>query len=80
MSTATRYTPDIGNIGVKDLHCNCDVRVWMDLVGGEVKVAFRKEPQARTSRPDPELQGIRPCLRPRPLRHTIVTSSLFRRA
>ena len=39
------FTPDIGNIGVKDLHLRCDLRVWLDMAGGEVRLAFAREPQ-----------------------------------
>ena len=41
------YTPNIGGIGVKDMHLEVDVRVWMDFVGGEVKVGFIEEPQIK---------------------------------
>ena len=33
------FTPDIGNIGVKDLHLRCDLRLWLDMAGGEVGLA-----------------------------------------
>ena len=33
------FTPDIGNIGVKDLHLRCDLRLWLDMAGGEVRLA-----------------------------------------
>ena len=39
------FTPDIGNIGVKDLHVRCDLRLWLDMAGGEVRLAFAREPQ-----------------------------------
>ena len=39
------YTPDIGNIGVKDLHVRCDLRLWLDMAGGEVRFAFVHEPE-----------------------------------
>jgi hypothetical protein len=40
------FTPDIGNIGVKDLHVRCDLQLWLDMAGGEVRLACSQQPNA----------------------------------